>query len=92
MRRTFSKHIVVEEPVNGYFIVVDEDNDATSHLFVYYSSVSYAKLIHFLLDNPIGKAFYKSANVVVDVDISVEPLQESQSDHHPAEADFTNEL
>jgi hypothetical protein len=92
MRRTFSKHIVVEEPVNGYFIVVDEDNDATSHLFVYYASVSYAKLIHFLFNNPIGKAFYKSANVVVDVDISVEPLQESQPEHHLPVSDFTNEL
>ncbi|KAI8340518.1 hypothetical protein BC941DRAFT_450024 [Chlamydoabsidia padenii] len=82
VRRTFSKHIMVEEPTNGYFIVVDEKSDVTSYLFIYYPSANFAKFIHFLFKNPIGRALQRNSNVVVDVNISVEPMQECQYQHH----------
>ncbi|CAO3596264.1 unnamed protein product [Absidia cylindrospora] len=93
LRRSFSRNITVEEPVNGYFIVVHENDEDYSYIYTNYSSDLYAKFTRCLLNNCIGRTLHRSSNFVIDVNISAEPIETSHnSDPTTISPDPTEEL
>ncbi|ORZ24756.1 hypothetical protein BCR42DRAFT_468949 [Absidia repens] len=93
LRRSFSRNITVEEPVNGYFIVAHENDEDYSYIYTNYSSDLYAKFTRCLLNNCIGRALHRSSNFVIDVNISAEPTESSHNnDPTIISSDPTEEL
>ncbi|CAO3578018.1 unnamed protein product [Absidia cylindrospora] len=86
LKRSFSRNITVEESINGYSIIIGDDDDSANYLLIPYPSIYYAKCIRWLLNGSIGRALHRSSNALIDVTIIGEPSQHMQHLHHRSQS------
>ncbi|ORZ25362.1 hypothetical protein BCR42DRAFT_463975 [Absidia repens] len=86
LKRSFSRNITVEESINGYSIIIGDDDESANYLLIPYPSVYYAKFIRWLLNSSIGRALHRSSNALIDVAIIGEPLQHIQHLHRRSQS------